>query len=223
MSETPPSSRARPLREDDGRLLRGRKSRAQIRDAARDLFRERGFDKTTLRAIAERAGMGASSIYRHIRSKEELLVEELAELQEQAWRQVRSQDAGPGTARSRVRGFLDAQHRLLTRDPDLTTIAVRATTHPEARVSRRVLALQDRTIGLLTELLQAGRLRGELRRDVDVLAAARAIEFVTTGARIAWANGLLDAEGCRTAIDASAELLFEGIEAPVDGERTAPR
>jgi AcrR family transcriptional regulator len=66
------------LRPDDGRLVRGRASRERILRAARELFREHGFDGATLRAIAGRAGMGASSLYRHIRSKEELLVEDLA-------------------------------------------------------------------------------------------------------------------------------------------------
>lgn len=210
--ETPSAPRS--LRPDDGRLERGRRSRAQIRAAARALFREKGFDGATLRAIAERAGMGASSIYRHIRSKEELLVEELAELQERAWRQVRARGGGRSSgARPAVRAFLDAEHALLLADPDLTTIAVRATTHPGARVARQVLALQERSVGLLTELLQPGRGAGELRRDADVLAAARTIVFFTSGARIAWANGLLDAEGCRSTIAASVELLFEGIAA----------
>ena len=206
-----PTSATRPLRPDDGRLVRGRKSRARIHAAARELFRERGFDATTLRAIAERAGMGASSIYRHIRSKEELLVEQLGDLQEQAWQRFRRSEDRIAPARERMRRFLDAEHALLARDPDLTTIALRATTHPVARVARRVLALQDRTIGLLTEVLMSARNRGELRRDVDVLAAARAIAHLTSGARISWANGLLDADGCRSAIDASIALLFDGL------------
>jgi TetR/AcrR family transcriptional regulator, cholesterol catabolism regulator len=209
-----PRASERPLRPDDGRLVRGRRSRAQIRAAFRDLFRERGFDGTTLRAIAERAGMGASSIYRHIRSKEELLVDELADLQERAVREVRLRGDRDLRARGRIREFLEAEHALLLADPDLTTIAVRATTHPGARVARQVLALQDRTIGLLTEILQAGRLRGELRREADVLGAARTVVFFTNGARLAWANGLLDAEACRAAVSAAVELLFTGIEAP---------
>ena len=207
-------SNARSLRPDDGRLVRGRRSRAQIREAFRALCRELGFDRTTLRAIAERAGMGASSIYRHIQSKEELLVEELTDLQERAWREIRRRGDRELSARLRVREFLDAEHELLSADPDLTTIAMRATTHPGARVARQVLVLQDRTIGVLTEILQAGRLRGELRREADVLAAARTVVFSTNGARIAWANGLLDAEGCRTAVAAAVDLLFAGIEAP---------
>jgi AcrR family transcriptional regulator len=218
-STAPPvaANRSRkPRRADDGRLVRGRKSRAKIRAAFRALYREHGFDATTLRAIGERAGMGASSIYRHIRSKEELLVEELAEIQERAWKHFRAAERRDRPARERLRRFLDAEHRLLAQDRDFTVIMLRATTHPEARVAKRVLALQDQTIGLVAEILQSARTRGELRRSASVLAAARTIAHLTSGARIAWANGLLGAEECRAAIASAVELLFEGIAAKPD-------
>jgi AcrR family transcriptional regulator len=199
------------MRPDDGRLQRGRASRARIREAALALFREHGFDGATLRAIGARAGMGASSIYRHVRSKEELLVEELAARQEEAWTTFRTGDDRRQPCRDRLTRFLRVQHALLAEDADLTMIALRATTHPERRVARRVLALQDRSIGLLTELLMSGRVRSEIARDVDVVAAARAILQLTQGARVSWGNGLLSAEECGRAIEASVELLFRGL------------
>ena len=212
--QPPPSPHARPAkRPDDGRSVRGRRSRTKIHDAARALFREQGFDKTTLREIAARAGMGASSIYRHIRSKEELLVDELGELQQRAWARLRTGASRALPARERLRRFLDVEHALLVRAPDLTTVALRATTHPEARVARRALALQDQTIGLVAEILQSARSRGELRREAEVLVAARTLTHAIHGARLAWANGLLDAEGCRAAVDAAVALLFDGIGA----------
>lgn len=206
------------LRPDDGRLVRGRRSRARILAAARELFLERGFDGATLRAIATRAGMGASSIYRHIRSKEELLVEHLAARQEEAWRQFRIGEQRDADTRERLRHFFDHQHRLLVADRDFTTIALRALTHPEARVARSVLVLHDRSIGLLAEILQGGRMRGDLGRSVDVLETARALFFSALGARISWANGLLDSEGCRRSIATHIDLLFRGVggSAPPD-------
>ena len=207
------STRTAALRPDDGRLERGRRSRERIRQSAAALFRERGFDGATLRAIAERAGMGASSIYRHVRSKEELLVQELAELQEEAWTRFRLNDDRGTPTRERVRRFFRAQHDLLAAAPDLTVIALRATTHPEARVARRVLALNERTIGLLAEILQGGRALHDLGRGVDVLTSARALFHIASGARVSWANGLVSEEGCRGAIDASVDLLFRGIGA----------
>lgn len=225
MTFSAPGQRPRPrrseLRPDDGRLLRGRRSRARILDAARGLFRERGFDGSTLRAIAARAGMGASSIYRHVRTKEELLVEELAERQEQAWTRFRTEDDPARATRERIHRFLAAQHALLAQDPDLTTIALRAATHCEARVARSVLALHDRTIGLLAEILQHGRVFGDLKDGVDVVTAARAIFHITTSARIPWANGLVSAEGCRASIEAAVDLLFGGLGAS-DGGAAPP-
>jgi AcrR family transcriptional regulator len=199
------------IRPDDGRLVRGRKSRARILAAARDCFAEQGFDRATLRQIAARAGMGASSIYRHVRSKEELLIEDLAARQEEAWRRFRLADDRSRATRDRVLAFFAEQHRLLSEDTDFTTIALRALTHPEARVARRVLALHDRTIGLLAEILLVGRVRGDLSRDADVLLAARALFHAALGARISWVNGLVSAEGCTASIASSVELLFRGL------------
>jgi AcrR family transcriptional regulator len=210
------------LRDDDGRLVRGRKSRVRIREAARQLFRERGFDGATLRAIAERAGMGASSIYRHVQSKEELLMDELSELQEEAWRRFRAQDDRAASTRQRVGRFLDAQHELLAADRDFSLIALRAATRPEARVARRVLLLNDRSIGLIAEILQMGRKRRDIVPDLNVLEAASTIFHVTQGARLPWVNGLVSADACRRSIQAGIDLLFVGIEveapAPAPGE-----
>jgi AcrR family transcriptional regulator len=217
-TQPPGEGPRRPLRRDDGRLVRGRRSRARIRLAAGELFREVGFDAATLRAIGARAGMGASSIYRHVRSKEELLVYDLRDRQEEAWQSFRREDDKRDPTRERVRKFLEAQHRLLAEDPDLTTIALRAATHPGARVARQVLVLHDRTIGLLFEILQQGKMRRDLDRDVDAMAAARAIFHVTTSARIPGANGLVDAEGCRTSIESAVDVLFRGLSAKPDPE-----
>jgi AcrR family transcriptional regulator len=196
---------------EDGRLLRGARSRARIREAARALFQERGFDAATLRAIAARAGMGASSIYRHVQSKHELLVLELADLQEEAWLDFRRQDTRTTPTRERIQKFFQSQHELLARHPDLTVIAIRATTYPDSRISARVLALNDRTIGLLAEILQGGCALGDLDPRVDVLSAARALFHGAIGARISWANGLLTEGACRTAIEGTVELLFRGL------------
>jgi len=199
------------LRPDDGRLERGRRSRARIREAANSLFRERGFDGATLRAIAERAGMGASSIYRHVQSKEELLIDELSEMQEEAWTRFRALDDRDRPTLDRLREFFDVQHDLLVANRDLTTIALRATTKTEARVAKRVLQLYDRTIGLLMEILQRGRMKRDLAKDVDVLETARVLFHVTNGARIPWANEMVTDDALRDSIHQALDLLFRGV------------
>ncbi len=198
-------------RSDDGRLLRGRRTRKRLREAARSLILERGFDRATLRDIALRAGMGASSIYRHVRSKEELLIWELADLQSEAWTQFRQEDDRGAPTPDRVARFFRFQHDLLARHPDFTVIALRAATSPQERAARASLRLTDRTVALLAEILQSGRKNGDLDPAIDLLAAASALCHVATSARISWANGLLTEEGCRKTIEGSVDLLFRGI------------
>ncbi len=54
---------------------RGETSRAAILGAALDLFQERGYDATTMRSIADRAGVSLGSSYHYFPSKEHLVLE----------------------------------------------------------------------------------------------------------------------------------------------------
>ena len=54
---------------------RGEASRAAILSAALDLFQERGYEATTMRAIAERAGASLGGSYHYFPSKEHLVLE----------------------------------------------------------------------------------------------------------------------------------------------------
>jgi AcrR family transcriptional regulator len=58
---------------DPGRTTRGEESRQRIVDAALALFREKGYDETTMRAVAERAGVSLGNAYYYFESKEHLL------------------------------------------------------------------------------------------------------------------------------------------------------
>jgi len=57
------------------RTKRGENSRAVIFNAALELFQERGYEATTMRAIAERAGVSLGSSYHYFASKEHLVLE----------------------------------------------------------------------------------------------------------------------------------------------------
>jgi AcrR family transcriptional regulator len=54
---------------------RGENSRAAILEAALDLFQERGYEATTMRTIAGRAGVSLGSSYHYFPSKEHLVLE----------------------------------------------------------------------------------------------------------------------------------------------------
>jgi AcrR family transcriptional regulator len=52
---------------------KGEQTRAVILETALELFRERGYEETTMRAIAEQAGVALGNAYYYFRSKEHLI------------------------------------------------------------------------------------------------------------------------------------------------------
>ena len=58
----------------------GTKARARLREAALELYRERGYDETTTAQIAARAGVTERTYFRHFADKREVLFDGEAEL-----------------------------------------------------------------------------------------------------------------------------------------------
>jgi AcrR family transcriptional regulator len=70
--------------------------RAQILDAAAEVFIESGYEAATLDVIGERVGLSKPSLYYYVRGKEDLLAQILLDLLERVWERVdAAADAGP--------------------------------------------------------------------------------------------------------------------------------
>jgi AcrR family transcriptional regulator len=65
-----------PSSKDDLRPeRRGEGTRERILDVALELFNEQGYERTSLREIAERLGVTKAALYYHFKSKEDILLE----------------------------------------------------------------------------------------------------------------------------------------------------
>ncbi|HEY8040442.1 MAG TPA: TetR/AcrR family transcriptional regulator [Polyangiaceae bacterium] len=93
-----PSAAARPAPAEPSK-------RAMILRAALELFAERGFHGTTVPAVAERAGVGAGTIYRHFDSKEALVNDLYRELKATFMRRLLEDFPFDATPREQFRAF----------------------------------------------------------------------------------------------------------------------
>lgn len=88
---------------------KGEETRAQILETALQLFRERGYEETTMRAIAEAAGVSLGNAYYYFKSKEHLIQAFYARTHEEhvaASREVLEQERG---LRERLLGVMRAK------------------------------------------------------------------------------------------------------------------
>ena len=62
------------MKPDSAKTTKGEQTRALIIDKALELFRERGYEQTTMRAIADRSGLALGNAYYYFHSKAQLIL-----------------------------------------------------------------------------------------------------------------------------------------------------
>jgi len=110
-------------------------TRERILDAALSLFRQRGFDETTMRDIAAEAGVATGAAYYYFRSKEELVMAFYVRTAEEAREVIppliaRSHDLG-----KRIRAIIDTQLKQFEEHRRLMVALVRIGIDPKHPLS----------------------------------------------------------------------------------------
>ncbi|RFU86104.1 TetR/AcrR family transcriptional regulator [Streptomyces triticagri] len=156
---------------------RSERSRRAIYEAALSLIGEVGYRRTTIEAIAARAGVGKQTIYRWWSSKAEVLLEAFLDVGEQA---NEAAAAPPGVERFDGlpnSGDLEADLKFVLRatvdellDPkyDLPARALAAEGVVDRELGRQVVErLLEPSLQLYVQRLEAAQEAGELRADLD--------------------------------------------------------
>lgn len=94
---------------ETSKTRKGEQTRTQILETALELFRKRGYEETTMRTIAEAAGVAVGNAYYYFRSKEHLIQAFYARTHEQhlaACREVLERERG---LRERLMGVMRAK------------------------------------------------------------------------------------------------------------------
>jgi len=144
-----------------------------IKRAARELFARRGFKATRTRDIAERADIGAGTLFLYTSSKEELLVEifleELGSTLDAAFASM------PGYAPllDQLLHVFNAAIRYHEPDPELARVFVKELTFVERRLKERTDAFLRGWYARMAAVIEQAQARHEFAKDVPALALAR--------------------------------------------------
>ncbi|MET3823537.1 AcrR family transcriptional regulator [Burkholderia sp. PvR073] len=141
-----------------------------IRSAART-FGTQGYSATTMRSIADQAGIEAASIYYHFSSKEELVEAVMEQGVERIVHHLNARvDAlGPGaTAEQRFRAAVLGQMQGLVNHGDFAVAHSRLLGQLPDLIRERQVVRRERHQTLWNELLEDLRAEGRLREDVDI-------------------------------------------------------
>ena len=137
--------------------------RREIFNAAVNLFLEKGFQETSMREIAEAAGMGKSSLYDYFKTKDEILAfvieEETIILTKQA-QAIARQNISPEIRLKQIMelhvNFMQENAHLFSR---LSAEALRLKPESQKGIQQTRYAYQDLVAVIIQEGIAAGRFR----------------------------------------------------------------
>lgn len=193
------------------------KRRAQIVDAAIDLFAEQGFHPTTIKDIAKKAGFSSGLVYLYVREKEDVLLLVLLRAIEAQIAELPKAIEGMADPLERLVRLIEAFARLVDRHCAATVLAYRttATLTPDRRIL--VQEREREVVDLVTDAVVAAMKAGQVRRlDVDVVT--HQIVMIAHG----WALKSWHFKG-RTGLEdylsASLDLVMAGLVTPAGATR----
>jgi len=158
-----------------------RELRDRLLATALELFVTTGYAETSMDDIAARCDVSRGTVFNYFARKEDLLVAWI-ETRRAAARDQIARDSDAPTA-ERLRDALGAICKLHERDAPASRALIRAWLQAGGPLLERA----SDTAAVLCDVLEAGRKRGDIRRDVDTDAAALALLDVYLGALYRWA------------------------------------
>lgn len=173
------------------------------------LFAERGYERTSMRDLAERCGVSKSLLYHHFADKEEIFTRIALGFMRELHEHVAAQVPGEGTARDRVGAFMAASAGFFERYRLVWLASTDAFwSDPALRQSGERLRWRRAYEGLLRELLAEGVRTGELAA-VDVPMAGRLVLSALN-----WMPRWYRPGGGRGAVEIASEyhrMIFDGL------------
>jgi AcrR family transcriptional regulator len=152
--------------KNDERTPKGEETRRRVHEAALALFREKGFDATTMRDVAAAAGMSLGAAYHYFDSKEAIVMAYYAGVQEEHARRVEAAVAASKDVRPRLAAAFHSKLDIVRDDRKMLGALLRFTGdphHPLSFLGAGTRALQMQSIATFAEPVRDAPLPDDFR------------------------------------------------------------
>ncbi|GAA5117018.1 TetR/AcrR family transcriptional regulator [Alloalcanivorax gelatiniphagus] len=178
--------------------------RGRLLSAAARLFREKGFDRTTVRDIAAAVGIQSGSIFHHFKTKEDILFAVMEEVIRFNTERLRQAVAGADCPRDQLRNLIRAELTATVGDTrEAMTVMVQEWRCLGEDNQRRALALRDVYERLWLDVLDRLHAEGAFRADPFIMRR------LLTG-MIGWSPNWFSTNR-RLSVDDLAEIIVERV------------
>lgn len=171
------------------------------------VFNERGYDGTSMEALAQKLGITKSSIYHHVSGKEELLDLALARALNALFAVTTEAGATGGPYLERLEYLVRRSVEVLVAELPYVTLLLRV--RGNTKVERAALARRREFDDFVSTLVVEAAREGDLRPGIDPALTSRLV-FGMVNSLIEWYRPR-SGESVRELADAVVELTFDGL------------
>ncbi len=151
---------------DKGKMADSRYQK--LLEAAVKLFGEKGFHRASMSDIAREVGLGKTTLYHHIESKEELLYVILFRACEYYQRVLREALSAPDDPCQSLEKAIEVHIDLLVSEFELASLVLNEFHHISGKYRRTIHSEINKLTGIWVELLERGISCGAFRSGLDV-------------------------------------------------------
>jgi AcrR family transcriptional regulator len=160
---------------DSARKQQKAESHARILKAARALFVKRGYDATTARDIAARAGLSVGSLFLHFKSKADILKTIIWADNEAQYDLMRRLVPARAPVKERLLRMAQIGYEQETAQLPLVAVVQSYKWLWDAETEREYRSTTEPMAQLIRQILQDGMRAGEIRPDADLDSAAECL------------------------------------------------
>jgi TetR/AcrR family fatty acid metabolism transcriptional regulator len=160
--------------------------RRAILHAAVRVFAEKGYHGGRIADVARAAQVAYGLVYHYFRNKEELLESVFAEQWTILMNAIRAIDEGPGSAAEKIAGIFGFVFDVYKTAPAAVRVLILEVTRtPHSLRAGSTRETFEKAVQVVADIVRQGQARGELRADLDPVAAAAgllgALELTVSG------------------------------------------
>ena len=148
-------------------MVTTRNTREDVVRAAGRLFAEKGYHGTSMRDLGRELGLLGSSLYSHVDSKQDLLVEVVEEGARLFEESAQSALAGRGNALERLHALISGHIDVVVDNIEVARTFLNEARMLDADHRSRILDARDHYEGVYRSVIRAGIEDGSFRSDVD--------------------------------------------------------
>lgn len=188
-------------------------TRAAIMEAAITLFGERGYENTSISALAKAAGIGKGTIYSYFSSKNEILLafceEELACIHQELRQQI---DLDAPLEEKLLLIFM-TEFRYVTQNREFGRTLMRELIFPREMTVEKSKKIDSQFIDLFVRIFREAQDKGQLRRNLELILTCGHFYALYLMALSAWYSGRLHSEeDVRVGLQAMFEQALTGLQ-----------